>query len=98
MRIHRLVLFVLLPLGQGCGESAPATTASVQARSPAQEAARVFGLADGLEKEGKSKEAFAAYRQVADKFPETPDGKKAAARIKKAQAEALRKVRRAKPG
>jgi hypothetical protein len=56
--------------------------------SPAQAATRVFAVAEGLEKEHKSKQAFSAYHQVARHFPDTPEGKKAVERIHRAQRQA----------
>jgi hypothetical protein len=65
----------------GCGGREPAAPAP----APAEAAARAFGVAQGLEREHKTKQAFAAYRQVARQFPDTAEGKKAAARIRQAQ-------------
>jgi TolA-binding protein len=75
--------------GWGSGSQAPAVVVG----SPEQDAARVFALALSLEKEGETKKAFAAYHQIVRNFPETPAGKKAAERIRKAQGEAMRKPR-----
>ena len=47
-------------------------------------------LAQDLEKEGKTKQAFAAYRQVVDYFPDTSEGRNAARRISQAQHERIR--------
>jgi hypothetical protein len=88
-----IVAFALVgPLG--CGGSGPASPGP--AAPPAEAAARAFGVAQGLEREHKTKQAFAAYHQVARQFPETAEGKKAAARIRQAQ-KAAGKARGARP-
>jgi TolA-binding protein len=75
-------------LAAGCGNAEPPPP-----EAPEQVAARVFDLAERLEKEHKGKEAFAAYRQIVRLYPTTPQGKKAAARINQAQKAALRRPR-----
>jgi TolA-binding protein len=60
--------------------------------SPEQAAARVFELAQNLEKAHKTKEAFAAYRQIVRHYPATAGGQKAAQRIDQEQ-QAARKRR-----
>ena len=65
-------------------------------QSPGETAARVFALAQRLENEGKTKEAFATYHQIVRQFPDTPDGKQAAGRILQAQRDATRKARQRK--
>jgi TolA-binding protein len=71
----------------GCGRSEPAPR-----ETPEQAAARVLDLAQNLEKEHKSKEAFAAYHQIVRHYPATAGSKKAAERIAAAQKAArLRK-------
>jgi hypothetical protein len=72
----------------GCGRSDPAPP-----ESPERAAARVFNLAQDLEKEKKGKEAFAAYRQIVRHYTGTPHGKKAAERLNQAQKAALRRPR-----
>ena len=72
----------------GCGRSEQASLAAQEA--PEQAAVRVYSLAQKLEKEHKTKEAFDAYHQIARRFPQTPEGKKAAQRISQAQKEAVR--------
>jgi hypothetical protein len=57
---------------------------------PEQAAARVFAVAERLEKEKKNGRAFAAYHQLARQFPETPEGKKSVERIRRAQIAARR--------
>ncbi len=91
----RLRIIVMLPLAMpwlcaGCGGSGSQVQPTVVG-SPEQEAARVFALAQSLEKEGDTKKAFSAYHQIIRNFPATSSGTKAAARIKKAQADAMRK-------
>jgi hypothetical protein len=68
----------------GCGRSEPAPR-----ETPEQAADRVFVLAQDLEKEHKTKEAFAAYRQIIRLYPGTPGGKKAADRVAQAQKSAI---------
>ena len=71
-------------LGSGCGRSeGPREVAS--AESPELRAMRVLGVAQKLEREQKTKEAFSAYHQIVRHFPNTPPAKIAAERIKKAQ-------------
>lgn len=59
----------------GCGASDRAAR-----ESAGQSAARVFGLAQGLEKAQKTRKAIAAYEQVVRHFPGTPEAAKAAER------------------
>jgi len=73
-------------IATGCGRSGPAPR-----ETPEQAAARVFDLAQNLEKEHKTKEAFAAYHQVVRHYPATAGGKKAAERIARAQKAAVRR-------
>ena len=86
MRLVVALSPVLLLAALGCGRSEPA-----HAESPGQAAARVFAVAQNLEQERKTKEAFAAYRQIARLYPATPHGQRAAERISEAQKSALRK-------
>jgi hypothetical protein len=65
-------------LGPGCREPAPP-------EMPEQTVARIFALAQSLEKEGKTKQAFAAYHQLVRLFPSTAEGKQAAERLRQAQ-------------
>ena len=64
--------------------------------SPSETALRALAPAQGLEKEGRTREAFAAYHQIVRQFADTPAGKNAAARIVKAQRDATRKPSRRK--
>ncbi len=78
----RLLVAASLCLGlsaSGCGRAEPAL--QVAGETPEEAAARVFAKAQSLEKEQKTKEAFAAYHQIVRQFPATPHGKQAAARI-----------------
>jgi TolA-binding protein len=79
-------LAVLLIALIGCNHPAPPP-----AESPEQAAARIFGLAQDLEKQHKTKEAYAAYRQLGQHYPSTAGGKRAAERLSQVQKEALRK-------
>jgi outer membrane protein assembly factor BamD (BamD/ComL family) len=71
----------------GCGGGS--TTAP---ETEAQGASRVFALAQDLEKNQKTKQAMDAYHQVVRYFPNTPEARKAAQRISKAQGDAIQKV------
>jgi TolA-binding protein len=83
---HFLNCFIVAVAGFGCHRPDP-----TPAESPDRVAARTFELAQNLEKEHKTKEAFAAYRQISQQFPSSPYAKKAADRIGQAQKDALRK-------
>jgi len=76
---------VILIAAIGCNHPDPAP-----AESPEQAAARIFDLAQDLEKQHKTKEAYAAYRQISQHYPSTPHGKRAAERISQVQKDALR--------
>jgi hypothetical protein len=93
MRYTALCLSTMLLLAYGCG---PSHTPSVAMVNPAQEADRVLAIAADLEKQGKTKQAFAAYRQVVTNFPGTPSGKLALAIVKKAQSRSPTKAKKAK--
>ena len=69
---------IRLTLACGCG-ALPARPGPA-----AQTATRVLSVAKKLEAEKKSKQAFDAYRQLAERFPNTPEGKKAAERLRQA--------------
>jgi hypothetical protein len=71
----------------GCGGPTP-----VAPEAEGQGAARVFALAQDLEGGRKTKQAIAAYRQVVDHFPNTPEARKAAERISEAQRAAIRQA------
>jgi TolA-binding protein len=88
MRLVVALSPVLLVAALGCGRSEPTS-----AESPAQAAARIFNVAQNLEQQRKTKEAFAAYRQIARLYPNTPHGQRAAERIMQAQKAALRKAK-----
>ena len=81
------VLAVGLLVASGCGKADSAQ--QVTDESPEAAAKRVFGIAQSLEMENKTKQSFAAYRQVAERFPQTPEGQKAAKRIRNAQKSAV---------
>jgi hypothetical protein len=85
---YSVLAMMILAACIGCSNSSPAPP-----EPPKQAAARVFDLAQKLENERKAKEAFAAYRQIARLYPNTPHGKRAAERIREAQQAALRKPR-----
>jgi hypothetical protein len=91
VRTVDLRLMAILSLGLfssmacGCGRSDQAPRQPLPA-----DAARVLALAQDLEKEGKTKQAFAAYRQVVDHFPDTSQGRAAARRISQAQQQRIR--------
>ena len=87
VRLPLALAACVVGLASGCGPPLPAP------ESPHQAAARVFAVAERLEKAQKTKQAFAAYRQVADQFPDSPEGKKAAARIRRFQNQATTKRR-----
>lgn len=88
MRGFLVAAWIGLSVSTGCGGNISSHNA---AETPAEEATRVFAIAEKLERENKSKEAFNAYRQVTDHFPGTPEAKKASERINKAQRSAGRK-------
>lgn len=70
----------------GCGEAASGPRAhQPPVKEQAVEAARVFAIAENLERQGKAREATAAYRHILREFPRTDHGKKAAARIRLVQ-------------
>lgn len=89
MRWDHLALIVMLSFGSGCGASDASTGKSTE--TPEQAATRVFAIARSLEGEKRLKEAFAVYRQVVTKFPETAEAKLALKRIRLGQAPARRK-------
>jgi outer membrane protein assembly factor BamD (BamD/ComL family) len=74
----------MLLLACGCGPSRAPAAAIV---NPEEEADRVLAIAADLEKQGKTRQAFAAYHQVITNFPGTPAAKVAAARVRKAQSQ-----------
>jgi hypothetical protein len=88
MKKRCIIIAFALCVYIGCTRSGPAPP-----EPPAQAAARVFDVAQNLEKERKTKEAFAAYHQIARAYPTTPHGRKAAERISQAQKAALRKAK-----
>lgn len=47
------------------------------------EAARLYGIAEDLDKAGKTKEAMSTYRHIEREFPKSAQGKKARERIKR---------------
>ena len=93
MRYATLCLSTMLLLAYGCG---PSQTPSIAMVNPEQEADRVLAIAADLEKQGKTKQAFAAYHQVITNFPGTPSGKLALAKVKKAQSQSPTKAKKAK--
>jgi hypothetical protein len=83
-------LSLVLTGSEGCGSShAP----PVSAATPEVEADRVLAIAQDMERQGNTKQAFAAYHQIIRNFPDTSSGKKAISRVKKAQS-----ATRLKPG
>jgi TolA-binding protein len=64
--------------------------------NPEEEADRVLAIAADLEKQGKTRQAFAAYHQVITNFPGTPSSKLAAARVKNAQSQSPTKGKKPK--
>jgi outer membrane protein assembly factor BamD (BamD/ComL family) len=94
----RLLVAAALCLGlsaSGCTRAEPTLRVAAETREEA--AARVFAKAESLAKEQKTKEAFAAYRQIALQFPHTPHGKQAATRLQQVQRDAARKAVGRKP-
>jgi hypothetical protein len=88
-RVRRVAGLVLAAAAAclGCGQGAPAPTAApLSAAQQEAEAARVFALAQGLEKERKTADAVAAYRHIVRSFPQAPHAKQAAARLKRMPA------------
>ena len=75
----------LIALAAGCGRP----TAAVE--SPGEVAPRVFAVAERLEREGKTRQAFAAYRQVVQQFPNSPEARQATDRLLRSQRTAIRK-------
>ena len=82
MRKFLVIGVIAVSLSSGCGADPSPQTPD---ETPEQAATRVFAIAQKLEREDKNKDAFEAYRQVAEHFPGTPEGKKASARIRLAQ-------------
>ncbi len=79
----------------GCaGSNAGSQPPTASAVTPEQEADHVLAIAQDLEQQGDTRKAFAAYHQIIRHFPDTPSGRKAVERIRKAQGEAMRKPRR----
>jgi hypothetical protein len=78
-----LPLFVVGTEGCGSSQSPPVSAAASE-----QEADRVLAIAQTLERQGDTKEAFAAYHQIIRNYPGTPSGKIAIERVKKAQSAA----------
>ena len=75
----------------GCGR--PRTRSPPEVGSP-EDAPRVFALALDLEAGRKTKQAVAAYRQVVQYFPGTPEAKPGRrARISEVERAAVRKTR-----
>ncbi len=89
MRRVSIALIVVLRIVSGCGgrDSEPVRPGETSQAA----AARIFARAQSLERENKSKQAFAAYRQSVSHFPETPEAKQAAERIRREQKAAPRK-------
>ena len=85
-------LLILLTI-DGCGWSDSGPLPATSGATPEEEAARVFAIAQDLEDQGEHKKAFAAYHQLFRNFPSTDAGKKAIARVKKAQSDSLRKTK-----
>lgn len=86
--MRSFVLCGLALIVSGCGNAptqAPATESSGQVSE------RILARAESFEREHKTKEAFAAYHQLARNYAETAAGKKAVARIAQAQKEAIRR-------
>ena len=77
---------IVLLLACGCGRSNP-----VAPEVKPEDAGRVLALALDLEAAQKTKQAMAAYRQVVQYFPGTPEAKKAAERITQVQRAATQK-------
>ena len=90
-RLRAVALACLGAIVLGCGGSKPVTEAP--AESPAQAAARVFAAAEELERQDKTRQAFAAYHQILQKYPDTPEGKKAAERIRRARQQSKTKLK-----
>lgn len=72
----------------GCGRR---TEPSLE--TPEQASERIFRVARSLEADRKTREAFAAYRQIVRYYPGTAHGKKAAERIAQAQRDAMKRAR-----
>ena len=76
------VLSLLLTGSEGCGSSQAPPFSAV---NPEEEADRVLAIAQDMERQGNTKQAFAAYHQIILNFPDTTSGRKAISRVKKAQ-------------
>ncbi len=86
MRTATLSLMLLLGIwASGCGRPAseidPAAPPSL-APTPQIRAAKEFGAAMELEKAGRSAAAKEAFRKVASDYPDTPQARTAAERVK----------------
>lgn len=93
MRTVAALALSLFLVAAGCGKPEEATPGP-----PEQAAARVFERAQALEKDHKTREAIAAYHQILNHFPGSPEAKKAHDRIQLAQKAALRRARTRRPG
>jgi hypothetical protein len=83
--IAKLALCLCLS-APGCGR-----TGEAPAESPEQAAARILEVAQTLEKEHKTKQAFAAYHQIVRHYPATAGGQKAAQRIDQEQKAVMKR-------
>lgn len=87
MSRHKLLIRVVAAVVlAGCDRPAPPP-----AETKEQTAARVLATARELEKGHETKRAFAAYRQISEQFPSTPEAKEAAKRIREARRQRPRK-------
>ena len=80
-------------LALGCG--APQTAGEPLPESPAEAAPRVLAAAEELEREHKSRQAFAAYHQILQRYPGTPESKTAADRIRRARQQSAMRLKKA---
>ena len=92
MRDLSLVSLSLFLLAAGCG-----TAGQAPRESAGQSVARVFNLAQTLEKAQKTRKAIAAYGQIVRHYPGTPEASMAAERIRRAQKAAVLRVSARRP-
>lgn len=86
MRTLAMIALFCPILALACGEAAVGPHDSPPATLNSEaEAGRVFEIAENLEKSGRAQEATEAYQQILREYPQTAQGKKAAARLKGSQ-------------
>jgi outer membrane protein assembly factor BamD (BamD/ComL family) len=84
MRAITVLSVAVLFSQAGCGSrvdiSEPVTASTIDRDA---EAARLYGIAEKLEKEGRTKDALSTYRHIQRDFPKSAQSKKARERMKR---------------